>query len=121
MTNPLTAPTLDPTICEQLTFLEQSSPGLLARLVNSFLSRYDRVIADAQTPEAADDLAGLRSMAHSLKGSSSSLGATALAALAGEIEQRALSGDAEACRRLLPQLPGVFHTAAQALRAWAPT
>lgn len=117
--SPQTIPAdLDPTLCEQLAVLERSSPGILRRLVDSFLARQSRALVDAERHLQAGDLQALRLLAHSLKGSSASLGATALAACAGDIEHSAYTGDAAACQRLLADLPALFATAERALLAW---
>lgn len=115
---PSLAADLDPIIREQLSVLERSSPGILHRLVDSFIARQSRAVQEAGGLLQRDDLSGLRMLTHSLKGSAASLGAQALAACAGEIEHQAGLGDREACARLLRDLPAQFDAAALALRAW---
>lgn len=118
MNHPATLVELDRSICEQLEVLERSSPGILRRLVDSFLSRRAHILGEAERHLRTPDLQALRMVAHSLKGSSASLGATVLAARAGEIERGAIRGDIATCERLLADLPALYAGAECALRAW---
>lgn len=112
------SPLLDATICEQLIMLERSSPGFLRRLVSGFLIRQSKAIADAEMHLQRHDHAAVRAIAHTLKGSASSLGATALAGLAGELEAAALLQDSKRCIALMEALRPSFDDVDQALRAW---
>lgn len=114
----MSTPSLDPMTCSQLAVLEGSSPGILRRLVESFIARQSRAVADADRMLQAGNTQGLRMMAHSLKGSAASLGASALALLAGRIEHAAGHDQLEVCEQLLRGLPDEFDAAVIALRAW---
>lgn len=114
----MSTPPLDPMTCSQLAVLEGSSPGILRRLVESFIARQSRAVADSDQLLQAGNTEGLRMMAHSLKGTAASLGATTLALHAGRIEHAAGHGQHDVCEQLLRALPDEFDAAVLALRAW---
>lgn len=109
---------LNADLCGQLQMLEQSSPGFLQKLINGFIVRQSRAIADATLMVARADLEGLRTHAHSLKGSAASLGAYVLSGLAGELEHAARGGDLPRCRALMETIPSAFESTERALRQW---
>jgi HPt (histidine-containing phosphotransfer) domain-containing protein len=59
---------------------------LLQRVLTAFQSSVARLVPQAREACAAGDLGGVRHVAHTLKSSSASIGATALAQMCGEIE-----------------------------------
>ncbi|HEX4504888.1 MAG TPA: response regulator [Alphaproteobacteria bacterium] len=67
---------------------------------------------------AAGDLKAIGGDAHALIGTSGNVGATQVSDLARSIEIACKSGDAEAVRRLLPQLDGALESTSGALSAW---
>lgn len=109
---------LNADICGQLQMLEKSSPGFLQKLINGFIIRQSRAIADATLMVTRADLEGLRTHAHTLKGSSASLGADVLSRLAGNLEQAARDGDLLKCQALMSTIPLVFDGTEKALRQW---
>jgi CheY-like chemotaxis protein/anti-sigma regulatory factor (Ser/Thr protein kinase) len=64
----------------------------------------------------AADVTTLRAPAHALKGVAANLGLSALAGLAGEVEDAARAGDAERVRKLATDLPGCADASLAALR-----
>ncbi|MCU0753777.1 MAG: Hpt domain-containing protein [Xanthomonadales bacterium] len=109
---------LNADICSQLQILEQSSPGFLQKLINGFIVRQSRSIADASLMVAHADLEKLRATAHTLKGSAASLGAYVLSQLAGDLEQAARDADLTQCRVLMEAIPSAFDSTERALRQW---
>jgi HPt (histidine-containing phosphotransfer) domain-containing protein len=65
---------------------EEGEPNLVAELIGLYLGDAPRKLASMREAEAGGDAASLRRAAHSLKGSSASLGAFGVAALCGELE-----------------------------------
>jgi HPt (histidine-containing phosphotransfer) domain-containing protein len=65
---------------------EEGEPDLVAELIGLYLRDAPRKLASMREAEAGGDAASLRRAAHSLKGSSASLGAFGVAALCGELE-----------------------------------
>lgn len=66
---------------------EEGEPDLIAELIGLYLEDSPRKLAAMREAEARADAASLRRAAHSLKGSSASLGAFGVAALCGELER----------------------------------
>jgi signal transduction histidine kinase/CheY-like chemotaxis protein len=64
------------------------------------------------------DPTGLRAPAHALKGVAANLGLTALAELAGAVEEAARAGDAARVQELAPGLPACADASLAALRAF---
>jgi HPt (histidine-containing phosphotransfer) domain-containing protein len=64
----------------------------------------------------AADVTTLRAPAHALKGVAANLGLSALAGLAGEVEDAARAGDAERVQKLATDLPGCADASLAALR-----
>ncbi len=78
---PVGAPLLDASVVETLRQL-----GLLGRLYPAFITALPDQIARLSAAVAADDRPGMRMLAHTLRGSSGQLGATALSEAFGVIE-----------------------------------
>ncbi|MDQ3742775.1 MAG: Hpt domain-containing protein [Acidobacteriota bacterium] len=66
---------------------EEGEPNLVAELIGLYLGDAPRKLASMREAVAGGDAALLRRAAHSLKGSSASLGAFGVAALCGELER----------------------------------
>jgi HPt (histidine-containing phosphotransfer) domain-containing protein len=64
----------------------------------------------------ATDVTALRAPAHALKGVAANLGLSALAALAGAVEEAARGGDAARVEKLAADLPGCADASLAALR-----
>lgn len=109
-------PAIDRQILDRLRELDADVPGVFADVVSTFLletpSRIERLLAavSAGAPPPVERAA------HGLKGSSSAIGATTLAALCGEIERRSRAGDVEGCMLLSAALADSFHAAAAVLQ-----
>jgi len=97
---PDACPAVDPGALESLRSLgRMASRDVLREVVESFCCR--PLLAELRGALAQGDCDGLALRAHSLKGSSGTLGAYHLAELCGELEHSAPAGDLEACARQL--------------------
>ncbi len=67
---------------------------------------------------AAGDLKAIVGDAHALVGTSGNVGASQVSDLARSVEIACKTGDAEAARRLLPELAGALDSTSDALNAW---
>lgn len=69
--------------------------GLLNRVLKTYMQSLERLLGQWRVARAAGDAAGLRSMAHTLKSSSASVGALGLSALCADVEARLRDGRLE--------------------------
>ena len=81
---PERAPTIDPTVMAE--FEDAGSPDFTRSLIDQFLQESDVCMRTLESAEASGNSAALLATAHSLKGSSSIMGAKRLAALCGQVE-----------------------------------
>ncbi|WP_457423882.1 Hpt domain-containing protein [Roseateles sp. P5_E7] len=98
MTASAPADLLDPEAIRRLRELDPSGGNkLLERVVAAFSSSLDRLLPDLASAREGDtlDLSVVRHVSHTLKSSSASLGATALAARCADIETLAREGRSE--------------------------
>jgi HPt (histidine-containing phosphotransfer) domain-containing protein len=97
----------------------QASTGadFVRELLDAFLADAPQLLRTLRSAQAAGDAVAFRRAAHSLKSNANSFGASALSALARELEETGLSapGDAEDAR--LDRLEQAYETAAAALHA----
>jgi HPt (histidine-containing phosphotransfer) domain-containing protein len=85
-------PALDPKVLEQLRELERAgTAGFVAQLASLFLKQTQEQAGVLRACLASKDDAGLARSAHLLKGSSGSVGATALMEISRELEAAAKS------------------------------
>lgn len=108
----------DSIVIDHRTFAElQEAAGLefVAELVGTFLEEAPGMLADLRSARAANDSEQFRRAAHSLKSNSQTFGATALGALAREIELRGLHPDTACDVAALDALDAAYAHAAAAL------
>jgi HPt (histidine-containing phosphotransfer) domain-containing protein len=88
-------------------------PDILQQLLRTYLASSAKLIEDLKAAAAAQDYAGLRMGAHSLKSSSRSLGARQLADLCQALEKAAEEQLPEDCARLcalvIPEYDVISH------------
>ena len=111
-----------------LTNLHRVKPAVVTELIDNFLSSADERIAAIRGAVGQSDGAELRKAAHSLKGSSGTLGVMRMATLCAELEMRAQettfaepansSAREKAVRELEDELERVRQTFEQQLQAW---
>ena len=80
----------------------------LAALIRNFLRRAEESVDSVRTAFGRGDAEGVRKAAHQLKGSSSTLGASALGATAGRLEDAAAQGELQAAGGVMRELEDVF-------------
>ena len=109
-------------VIDPATFAElQGAAGaeFVAELVGTFLEEAPGMLADLRAALAARDAERFRRAAHSLKSNSHTFGATALGALAREIELRGLQADPTRDAAALDALDAAYAQAAAALKELA--
>ena len=84
---------LDPEALQRLRELDPTGASkLLTRVVNAFTGSTGRLLSQLQAARAGPDLTAVRHVAHTLKSSSSSVGAVKLSLLCAEMEALAREG-----------------------------
>jgi HPt (histidine-containing phosphotransfer) domain-containing protein len=107
-------------LIDPATFAElQDAAGaeFVTELVDTFLQEAPGMLADLRAALAARDAERFRRAAHSLKSNCHTFGATALGALAREIELRGLDADPARDTAALGALDTAYAKAAAALKA----
>ncbi len=99
-------------LCEEL------DADSVRELAEEFLRELPERLREIQTLSIAGPTPEFRRSAHSLKGSSASMGFDALAAYCGELEHAADVGDAGSIQTLVPGLDRIARNATSAMRAW---
>ena len=104
-----------------LTDLEAQADGdFVAELVATYLDESRDLIAQIADAPEDEDPATLRRLAHSLKSSSASVGAVALAVRAAEIERLAHDGEVARTKPLVSMLDEYFARVEHALLGRGP-
>jgi CheY-like chemotaxis protein len=93
----------------------EGEPDLFLELIEIFLKESQVLMGKARQAVQAADADALRQAAHSIKGTSSNLGAKLLSSRAAEIEQLARSGDVQKAATLLGSLEDVYQQSCAAL------
>jgi len=100
--------TLDPIILRQLTELEATGPGLVARLLHNFIDQAPKRIAVIASAVAAGDATAVREQAHALRGSSLNIGAMRLANICKRLESQAKLGNLQGAEESIDRLTDEF-------------
>ena len=99
-----------------LSMLQDVLEDGFANLLETFLQDSSAKLQGLREALAAEDADGLRRNAHSLKGSSSNLGALQLADLSREVEQLAREGQIDGIGELLAQLDTEYQAVAAVMQ-----
>ena len=99
------APVIDHAVLEELE--QATNPALVARVLDKYLEEAAAKLHAARDAAGAGDLDTLQKMAHSLSGSSSTVGACRLQQLVASIEAHCINGDAELALALARELENV--------------
>lgn len=84
---------LDATALSRLRALDPGGrAGLLDRVLQTYTLSLERMLAQWRAASAAGDCAAMRTMAHTMKSSSASVGAIDLSALCADVEARLRDG-----------------------------
>jgi HPt (histidine-containing phosphotransfer) domain-containing protein len=98
-------PLLDAASLQRLRELDPGDRnGLIGRVLDTYVASLARHAAELEQARAAGDHAALRLVAHTLKSSSASVGALALAQVCAEVEQLARDGAGAALEAPLARL-----------------
>jgi len=109
---------VDRVVLDRLRTLESAgSPGLVEKLLDSFLEDTPRQLADLLHAAQAGDAARLTKLAHKLKGSVANLGASGMVRVCTELETRGRNGDTGVAPKLVADLERQFGLASTALRS----
>lgn len=112
---------IDPEAIENLRALTPDDPDSFLRdIIGIFLDDTPARIADLRKSLASGDRPEFTRAAHSIKGSSSNLGASRLRAISAELEQRGKSEHIAALAPLVDDLENAFASARQALEKLLP-
>ncbi|HVW19958.1 MAG TPA: Hpt domain-containing protein [Opitutaceae bacterium] len=105
-------PVIDPATIENLRALSPDDNGeFLKEISEMFLSDTPQRIAELEQSMAAADVARFTRAAHSIKGSSANLGASALQAAAAHLEHESRQAPLPSLQPLLDQLKAEFERA----------
>ncbi len=112
------SPVLDATAIARLRELDPNGQArLIERVIEAYLGSADRLIAQLNKAQLARDGAGIRMVAHTLKSSSASVGATALAKACSTAEALARDhGPGEALDMAVDRMSAHLAQTLQALR-----
>ncbi len=102
-------------------FWGEDAGPVIQELVTMFLDNTPEQLAHLEQAYAEGDLATVRRLAHTLKSSSGSVGARALADLFREVETLAEQGDAAGVGQRLAALRDVWEATRAALNAFLQT
>jgi HPt (histidine-containing phosphotransfer) domain-containing protein len=107
---------IDPEAIARLRELDPTGQArLLERVIDAYLGSADRLMAQLHEAQARGDTAAMRMVAHTLKSSSASLGATSLASACAHAE--ALARDQRVGHELDAAVTGMSRLMAEALLA----
>jgi len=117
VTDPL-PPAVDPEVIAGIRELQgEDGVDLLTELIDMFARDVPRRLADLRRAVEGDDTVAVLNGAHSLKGSSASLGATHLAVLCGQLEQCGRTRRLDGAADLLADVAREFERVRAALDA----
>jgi CheY-like chemotaxis protein/HPt (histidine-containing phosphotransfer) domain-containing protein len=108
-------PLIDRKALEELRAYNTDGQDMVPILVGMFLEEAPRQVSDLKDAFAAADAARVRHIAHSLKSSAATLGATKLAQTFAELEKRAREDDLADINNLDAMLAGVLTDSMDAL------
>lgn len=106
----------DPIDSETIVMLKDVMGEDFQELIDTFLNDSRMRIPLLHEQLASGDIESLRQTAHSLKGSSGNLGATALSELCFQVEKQAKQQQTEGLNTVLEQIESEFHRVVEALQ-----
>ncbi len=110
--------TLDAQALDRLRELDPDGRhGVVVRVLTAFESSLRRMLAQLQAAEPAGDAQSVATLAHTLKSSSASVGALALARACADVEARRRGGDTDGLDRDIDLLIAQAEAALQAVEA----
>ncbi len=116
MNTQFTSP-IDPVLNDALlSQYRQRKSGLLARLIEAFLTECPALFQNIRKAVELRDFDQIRMNAHTLKSGSHNLGAVRLSAVCQDMENAAIEKDGDTVEQLLGKMGPEFFEAEQALR-----
>jgi HPt (histidine-containing phosphotransfer) domain-containing protein len=109
--------TLDPVALTDLLDMVGDDSAFVDDIVDTYLRDAPEQLAGMQTALAAGDVETLGRHAHTLKGNSLTIGATALAGIARDLEERSRAGDVTDAGPRIEDASAEFGRLAAALEA----
>lgn len=107
---------IDKTMIDQITELQQpGNPSILEKVIDSYLGSFSSHSENLSQAVIANDIDSMLYIAHSLKSSSATLGATALADLFREVEQLARRKTTDGAMEYLEKIEDAFVDVKKAL------
>ncbi len=117
--DPAAVDLLDESILQTLSMLgERRGKDLLGQLYGLFLEQAPTSFSSLRQALASGDADGVKSTAHSLKGSYRSLGTPRLAELSRQLEEMGSSGQLEGGETILAELESCFGQTSEALQSF---
>lgn len=112
-------PVLDEATIARLRALQEISgdQGFLAAVIDAYLEELPRLLGRLQQALVDGDLHGVEHEAHTLKGSSATIGAVGMASLAGQLESAARDGALARVHELMDGVGPACDSARRALKA----
>ena len=111
---------LDQAALASLLEMTGGDEAFLAELIDTYLADAGDLRATMRQALATGDAPGLRRAAHSLKSNSATFGATTLAALCQDLEERAAAGTMDGAAERVDRVDAVCPEVEAALRAARP-
>jgi signal transduction histidine kinase/DNA-binding response OmpR family regulator len=109
---------VDRTVLDGLRALESTAaPGLVEKLLDSFLEETPRQLADLRQAAQVGDAVRLTRLAHKLRGSVANLGANAMVRACTELEKLGGNGDTGVAPQLVADLERQFDLVSTVLRS----
>ncbi|NTV47886.1 MAG: hypothetical protein HGB11_15515 [Chlorobiales bacterium] len=107
---------IDMKFINQITALQKpGTPSILAKIIDSYLESFPSNSKNLSQAVSINDIDNMLSIAHSLKSSSATLGATFLADLFSEVEQLARRRTTDGAAEFLGKIEAAFVDAKKAL------
>lgn len=115
---PAAAAVLDERALQALADLDPGGHGgLVPRVLRTYLASMARLLEELRAHRTAQDLSGLRHVAHTLKSSSASIGALVLSRLCADVERRVRENDLDGLEAALQALTDESAQVVQAVSA----
>lgn len=107
---------IDLTALDQILEDAGGDADFVAEIIDDFLGNSRVLLDEVAAALESGNAGGARNAAHTLKGTSGSLGARALSALAAEAESGSLAGNLDQIANLLPRLEAEFAVVSEQLK-----
>ncbi|PZC49569.1 MAG: hypothetical protein DK306_000585 [Chloroflexi bacterium] len=114
----ITSDLLNPAVLEELSALGSSNDSFVGQLLAQYAQEVPQLIAQCRGAVLAQDPNTLRRAAHTLKGGSANIGATAMAQRAHLVETLGANGTTERADDQLTEIEGLYQRTLTALAAW---